>query len=41
MKIPKIISLFEIDVVENITPYINNEERDADVLVDDKTLMEL
>ena len=37
---PKIISLFEIVIVEIITPYINNEEN-VDVPTEDKTLMEL
>ena len=38
---PKIIPLFEIDVVEIITSYLGNDEKEVDVLVDDKTLMEL
>ena len=37
----KIIPLFEIDVVEIITPYINNEEKDGHVPVEDKNLKEL
>ena len=35
---PKIIPLFEIDIVDIITPYLGNDENDAPV--DDKTLME-
>ena len=38
---PKIIPLFEIDVVEIIKPYLGNEDKEVDVPVDDKTLMEL
>ena len=43
---PKIIPLFkihifEINVVEIITPYQGNEDKVVDILVDDKTLMEL
>ena len=38
---PKIILLFEIDIGEILTPYMSNEEKDVDVPVDDKTLMEL
>ena len=43
---PKIIPLFEIDVVDIITPYITNEEKEADTadieeILDDKTLREL
>ena len=43
---PKIIPLFEIDVVDIITPYISNEAKEAETsdiedAVDDKTLREL
>mgnify|MGYP000223361566 CR=1 FL=1 len=38
---PKIIPLFEIDVVNIITPYLGNYDKEADVPIDDKTLMEL
>ena len=42
----KIIPLFEIDVVDIITPYIFNEEKEANTsdteeTLDDKTLREL
>mgnify|MGYP007076061453 FL=1 len=40
-KNPKIIPLFEVDVVEIITPYLGNDKKVADVLVDDKTLIEI
>ena len=43
---PKFIPLFESDVVDIITPYITNEEKEADTadieeILDDKTLREL
>ena len=43
---PKIIPLFEIDVVDIITPYITNEEKereisDTEATLDDKSLREL
>ena len=38
---PKIIPLFEIDVIEIITPFMSNDEKDVGVPVDEKTLMEL
>ena len=43
---PKIIPLFEIDVVDIITPYITNEENereisDTEATLDDKSLREL
>ena len=43
---PSIIPLFEIDVVDIITPYMSNGEKDVDVLdgeetLDDKNLREL
>ena len=37
----KIIPLFEIDIVEIMTPYLGDDEKEADVHVDDKTLREL
>ena len=43
---PKIIPLFEIDIVDIITPYISNEEKETDIFdteetLDDKPLREL
>ena len=43
---PKIIPLFEIDILDIITPNISNEEKDVDSSgtegpLDDKTLREL
>ena len=38
---PKSIPLFEIDVVEIITPYLGKDDKEADVPVDRKILMEL
>ena len=43
---PKIILLYEIDVVDIITPYIVNEEKDTDISdtearLDDRSLREL
>ena len=43
---PKIIPLFKIDIVDIITPYIDNEEKEIDIFdieatLDDKSLREL
>ena len=37
---PKIIPLFEIDVVEVLTPYLGDDDKEADDPIDDKTIME-
>ena len=38
---PRIIPLFEIDVVDIITPSMSNGEKDVEEPLDDKTLIEL
>ena len=38
---PKIIPLFEIDIFQTLTAYFSKEEKEEEMLVDDKTLNEL
>ena len=38
---PKIIPLFEIDIVEVLMPYIGDEGKEVDNPVDEKTIMEV
>ena len=38
---PKIIPLFEIDVIEIMKPFIGDDEKERDVQINDKTPREL
>ena len=38
---PKIIPLFEVDIMQTLTPYIDEDDKGEEVPLDDKTLREL
>ena len=38
---PKIIPLFEVDIMQTLTPYIDKDDKGEEVPLDDKTLREL
>ena len=38
---PKIIPPFEVDIIQTLTSYMSEEDKEGEILVDDKTLKEL
>ena len=35
---PKIIPLFEVDIMQTLTPYFSEDAKEQEILVDDKTM---